>query len=207
MSLRVCSRVSLCIAALGLTQGCGLVNLVPGLENFGAQSAENPLKGQPLAWQEKSREVPFEGQKACTTWPIENQLKVKATEADVCLDGELYRVVDAQFPGPSDESIHVTSDGPGESNLGNQTEAFEGRVRKVGSCTDKNTGIKSVWSISYSGCKPNKTMTGQPLVTMKSTYLKAGPAHWKFPAPTPQATPASAGSGATGTTTTSSAAK
>jgi hypothetical protein len=187
---------TIAIAAISFLTGCA--SLMPaGMLNMTAASADNPLGGTPVAWERESPGLPFEGQKACTTWPIKDTLKVKATDTEVCVDGEVYKLVAANFDGPTEASLQVESDGSGEEGLGmGQTDHVKASTpKKVGTCFDKSANQeKTVWVAAYSSCVPNKNVSGKQVLTTKSTFLQVGEARWKFPtaaAPAAAATPAS----------------
>ena len=167
-----------------LVTGCGLV---PGYANLTAKSANNPLAGESLAWSKPAENLPFEGEKACSIWPIEDSVTVKATDAQICVDATLHRLVDAGFSGDKPSPLDVASDGSlnGGGGVVVQTakQKLEGQPRKIGTCFDKATSReRSVWASKYAGCVPNTDGEGKPVLTAKSTFLEVNTARWKFPA-------------------------
>jgi hypothetical protein len=158
-------------------------------KTIGAVSAENPLKGQPIQWSKKADGVPFEGQRACTVWPIEDELTVTATPEQICVKGHTYQVVGAQFRNPpAGHSLGISSDGSGESGFvaGSAGSVKPQGVRKIGQCTNLNSSM-SVWEEPYDGCVPNRDPNGKPALTDHSTFLEVGRARWSFPAAEPAA--------------------
>ena len=167
------------LAAATLVIATGCAALMPGLF---AKSAENPLSGQPVTWSRVAPGLPFEGEKACTLWPIEDSLNVTATDAKICVSGTIHKLVEPPFDGPEEMSLTVESDGSGKTGLGaGQAGDVVARPRKVGSCFNKSTGSdKNVWVADFSGCVPNKSVAGPPVLSKASTYLQVGDARWKF---------------------------
>jgi hypothetical protein len=182
MSLRVP------FAALAATLTLTACNqLMPAsITNLTAASADNPLAGAPLKWSREAKNLPFEGEKACTTWPIEDHLTVTATDAQICVKGEIYDLRGAEFGSPGDSSLGLQSDGSGDSGLvaGNAASVKSSTARKIGTCTD-HTQMKSVWVHAYDGCSDNKDPNGKTALTTRSTFLQVGDARWKFTAPAP----------------------
>lgn len=179
MKLNVLSvRRGTMFAAVVMLAGCAAL---PGMQNLGAQRADNPLGGTDLAWSKDPDGVPFEGQKACSTWPIQNKLTVKATTDQICATGQIYHLVGVDFDGPKadSESLSVQSDGSGQSALMGAGMIKASGVQKIGTCSD-NTRTTNVWVTSYDGCVPNKDPGGAPSLTASSTYLQVGDARWKF---------------------------
>lgn len=185
-------RLFLASAALSLALG-GCQLLPQSVQNLRAVSADNPLNGQPLHWSRVAEGVPFEGEKACTMWPLENELTITATDAEVCAKGRVYRLVGAQFGDPGTHSLGVSSDGSGDSGLvaGNAGPIEAKGSRKVGQCIDHDTA-KSIWEEPFDGCTANKDPAGKPALTKQSTFLQVGDARWKFPTPAAPAQSASA---------------
>jgi hypothetical protein len=182
-------RVPFAALAATLTlAGCN--QLMPAsITNLTAASADNPLVGGPLNWQRDAKNLPFEGEKACTTWPIQDHLTVTATDARICVKGEIYNLRGAEFGSPGENSVGVQSDGGGDSGLvaGNASSVKSGTARKIGTCTDHGQ-VKSVWVNTYDGCSDNKDPNGKPALTTRSTFLQVGDARWKFnPTPAPAA--------------------
>ncbi|AKU99582.1 hypothetical protein AKJ09_06246 [Labilithrix luteola] len=162
--------------------GC---SLLPGpLGNLNARAGENPLKGQPLAWSDKPASVPFEGERACTTWPIQDELTVTATNEQICVKGKTYKLLGNAFGSPGKRSFSAQSDGSGESGLlaGMTTSIESSEPHKVGHCTSNNQGLE-VWEQVIDSCVPNKDTSGKPALTMSSTFLQVGDARWKFRVP------------------------
>lgn len=173
------SSIALGALALG---GC---SLLPGpLGNMNARAGENPLKGQPLAYSEKAASVPFEGERACTTWPIQDELTVSATDDQICVKGKTYKLLGNAFGSPGKRSFSAQSDGSGESGLvaGNTTSFESSEPHKVGHCTSTNQSLE-VWEQSFDSCVPNKDPNGKQALTMTSTFLQVGDARWKFRVP------------------------
>lgn len=177
--------VRLGFASALIMAGTPACQFVPGLAGLNAQNAENPLKGEPVAWSRQAEGLPFEGEKACSTWPIEDSVTARATEAEVCVKAQVYQLVDARFSGPGETSLDIESDGSG-GGLGERgLKSLKGRPSKVGSCADK-AAAKTVWVTQFDGCTPNKSeITGKPALTHQSTFLHVGKARWKFPATAP----------------------
>jgi hypothetical protein len=184
--------IFLAVFTLSAATACNAL-MPSALGNFGAQAAENPIKGQPVHWSAKANGVPFEGQTACTTWPIENELTVSATADQICVKGHMYSLLGAEFPAPNHPSLGIASDGSGDSGLvAGQASSVEAKgVRKIGQCTDHNN-LKSVWEEPYDACVANKDPNGKPALTAQSTFLRVGDAKWKFAAPESSAKAASA---------------
>jgi hypothetical protein len=173
--------------------GC---NMIPGAADLTARRAENPLKGEPVVWTEKPLGLPIDGERTCTTWPIENALSVKATATEICVEGAVYALEQSGASGAKEEALNIESDGAGNASpYAGLADSLTARPQKVGSCSD-SAGVREVWVSRYSGCVPNKTMSETPSLTMQSTFLRVGPARWKFdktPATTPPPTGVSTG--------------
>jgi hypothetical protein len=171
------------------------------MANLNASSAPNPLSsGAPLTWQKQPQGIPFEGQQACTVWPIQSAMTVKVTDAQICIQGTIERVADGAIDGSSKTSLTVASDGSQEKKgglIGQFTNSVEAQPHKAGTCVDKTRWVLNVWAATYDGCVPNSDMNNKPVLTKDSTYLAVGEARWKFPvqaapAPAPASAPASA---------------
>jgi hypothetical protein len=167
--------------ALLLASLAGCAQLMPGVANMTARSAENPLGGSPATWSKAPNGLPFEGEKACTTWPIEDNLSVRATEEQICVQGQIHRLSEEGFPGPESVGLGISSDGTGEGGLAESQTELKAQPRKVGQCVDKATGkTKNVWVAAFDSCADNKDPTGKVVLSSKSTYLQVGDARWKF---------------------------
>lgn len=167
---------------------------IPGLPGFGDGSpiVENPLNGTPLQYSAPARGLPFERERACSFWPIDNALTVTVTAEKICIRGKLYKLVGASSGTPGGTDIVVGSDGSGEEEIA----MFEGEFRsKVGECFDKTTtkGEQAVWMAEIDRCLINQgaefgepplmkpTKDGKPILTKKSTFLRVADARWRFP--------------------------
>jgi hypothetical protein len=185
MSIRLFA-LAIVPASIGLlATGCA------ALANMNAVSAENPLKSPSrLAWSKKAEGVPFEGQQACTVWPLESRMSVNATSDQICIQATMTRIAGSGIDGSKPSSLHATSDGSQESKggmAGQFTNSVEGQAQKVGTCVDKTRRVLNVWVATYDGCVPNEDMKKQPVLTPDSTYLSVGGARWKFPTAAPAA--------------------
>lgn len=165
--------VALPAFALALFACTPLAAVSPALGGKNVQSTDNPLNGTAVQWSDEVRGVPLDGQRSCTTWPIENRLSVRATAERICVDGALYRLVDARSQREEEDSLEIQSD--------EGSAALDGSARKVGSCTD-STGTMSVWVTAYkNACVPNKDTVGSgPILSSKSKKLTVGDATWMF---------------------------
>jgi len=178
---RLLATGSLGLVAVTVTAGCAALT---GYVNLLSAPADNPLGGVPVKWSKQASNVPFEGQKACTIWPLDNTIDVRATDAQICVDATLYKLVPGGFDGPTSDSLTVASDGSQENKgsvIGQYTHPLQARPRKVGTCTEGATGVKTVWVSTYQGCVPNTDVNGKPVLTPGSSYLSVGDARWKFP--------------------------
>jgi hypothetical protein len=165
------------------------------LMNFGAVKATNPLTSNTaLTWSKEPQGIPFEGQKACQVWPINSSISVTATDDQICVDAKISRVADSGIDMSQDSELSVTSDGSLEKKggmAGQFTDSFKATPNKVGTCTDSTRGLLGVWVSSFKSCVANKDMSGKPVLTKDSSYLRVGDAKWTFPTPTaPAAAPA-----------------
>jgi hypothetical protein len=190
-------RSASCFLGLFLVSLSGCAQLMPAsMTNLTAARADNPLGGgAPLHWAKASEGLPFEGERACSTWPIEDELTVTAADDQICVKGHVHKVIGSEFGAQEGHSIQVQSDGSGDSGFiaGNTNGIKAGRSRKIGQCIDHGAA-KSVWEEPYDGCVPNKDAEGKPALTKQSTFLQVGSARWKFdpapaPAPAAQAAP------------------
>jgi hypothetical protein len=191
----VAHRTLTASAAAILAVGC---NLVPGLANMTATSADNPLGGGPaLTWSKQPAEVPFDGKKACSVWPIENSMTVQATEEKLCAEATMYTLANDAFDG-SESTLDFSSNGSLDTNIGDDPakERLRAQPQKIGHCyNDSTKAERSVWVSKFSGCVANVDDNGRPILTKKSTYLQVGDARWRFPTPaSPAAAPAPAAS-------------
>jgi hypothetical protein len=176
-------RIPLSLLSIGLLStaaiGCA------ALANMGATSAQNPLSsGEVLTWSKQPQGIPFEGQQACTVWPIQSEMTVKATDAQICVKATMSRIAESAIDGSATTTVHATSDGSSESKgglIGQFTNSVEAHPQKVGTCVDKTRGVLNVWVAKYDGCVPNTAMDSKPVLTKGSTYLAVGDARWKFP--------------------------
>lgn len=170
------------LATAALVGGCA--SLMPASLRPG-QSADNPLHGTALTSSEKPAGLPFEGQQACTTWPIENTLAVKATEAEICVEGSVHKLMQPEFTPSAESSLAIASDGSGSSG---SIHGPKGRAQKIGSCFDKTANrTQTVWVTRYNDCVPNRNQDGKQALSAASTFLEVGDARWRFPAPDPAA--------------------
>jgi len=184
------SHIATALVSLVAVVGCNQL-LPPSMQS--GVSAANPLDGQSVAWKEKAEGLPFEGEQACSTWPIENELTATATATQICAKGHFYKLRDAAAGDPGTDSLRVDSDGTGDPTTAgeaNEKGIASGRARKIGQCVDHGA-VKSVWELAYDGCVANKGVEGGAALTKRSTYLEIGAARWKF-SPAPNSETASA---------------
>jgi hypothetical protein len=162
------------------------------LMNFGAVKATNPLTSSTaLTWSKQPQGIPFEGQKACQVWPINSTIKVTATDEGICVDAKISRVAESGIDMSHDSELSITSDGSLDKKggmTGQFTDPLTATPNKIGTCSDSTRGALGVWVSTFKSCVPNKDMSGKPVLTKDSSYLRVGDAKWTFPTPAAPAT-------------------
>lgn len=157
--------------------GCGAyMDAMNTLAKSSEVEAENPLKGKPLTAKSKS-DVFAQTEKDCTLWPLEDEMKLAATEKELCVTMTTLKESPSETwvgepTANSSEFIQVSTD---TAKAPVTISVEKGSVSKVGECRGK-----SVWSFSYEGCTPN-----DGVLTEKSAWLSAEGNRWSFPGASP----------------------
>jgi hypothetical protein len=184
MHVRTRLFASCCLAAAA--SGCGaLGGALPGVLGGGdANKVPNPMTAEsgPLTWSGKPERVPSEGEKACTTWPIESELQVTASPETICATGKVFTVVESWAPAPEETTLDVQTIKAMEiyaTVIGDSLEKISAPATKLGTCSANGSDVV-VWAATFTNaCVPNKGASGQAL-TASTVGLRVGPAKWAF---------------------------
>lgn len=164
--------------------GCGAyMDAMNTLAKESEVKADNPLGGKPLSAKSKS-DVFAQTEKDCTFWPLEDEMKLAATDKEICATMTVLKESPSETwvgepTANRTEFVQVSTD-TAKSPLTISVE--KGSVSKIGECRGK-----SVWSFTYEGCEANGGV-----LTAKSTWLSAEGNRWSFQGEEPAGSPASA---------------
>ena len=154
---------------------------------------DNPLvSGQPLEAKHKG-DVGVVSQDDCNTWPFEDTLTVRVTEAQICIEARNHK---EQPPGWTGEPTADSSKGfsiANDANEGGRINADKAGSAKVGSCFNRGYNKQvEIWAFDYKACAPNNGT-----VTAATKSLRVGDESWDFAGSQP-ATTAAAPASSTG---------
>lgn len=175
-----CQASSLLLAFLLLAFGSGCGHVVVG--GFGEGSlwhrdaqpvmALHPLRGGPLSGRAKPRDPDLVHAKAanCRPWPLDEQVSVQVTAAQVCIDEDVHILSyeSGAMPMPRLPAEIETSNGASRKvDLLSSSE-----MQKVGVCTGLDDMRTAVWVARYHACVPNDGLVTE--ATESLTLKKPG---------------------------------